>query len=132
MRYWFPLAALLMTTSIAVAAQTPVHEAVDAQEKPVTEQLNTRAAVEASGNRAAVATANSAGEAQYEADMAAYRAEVQANRQEVMADQARYERQQRAYADAMAVWRKQKAACDRGVLKECKKPTPNPADFYVY
>lgn len=123
MRHWFSPAILLLLFPVALTAQTPVHEAVDAQEKPVTEDLNTRAAVQA---------ANNANEAQYEADMAAYRAEVQANRQEIMADQARYERQQRAYADAMAVWREQKAACDRGVLKQCKKPTPNPADFYRY
>jgi hypothetical protein len=132
MRHWFSPAILLLLSPVALAAQTPVHEAVDAQEKPVTEELNTRAAVQASGNRAAVQATNNANQAQYEADMAAYRAEVQANRQEIMVDQARYERQQRAYADAMTVWRRQKAACDRGVLKQCKKPTPNPADFYRY
>lgn len=132
MRYGFPLPILLLMAPLALAAQTPKHDAVDAQEKPVTEQLNTRAAVAASDNRAATVAVNGAREAQYEADMAAYRAEVQAHRREIAADQARYERQQRAYADAMAVWREQKAACDRGVLKACKKPTPNPADFYVY
>lgn len=150
MRYQISLAMLLMLSPLPLAAQavaptepsrelpydrgydkqTPTHDAVDAAEKPVTETLNTRAAVVASGNRAAVATVNNANEAQYEADMAAYRAAVQANQQQISKDEARYERQQRAYADAMAVWREQKAACDRGVLKECKKPTPNPADFY--
>ncbi|WP_380877023.1 hypothetical protein ACFB49_11130 [Sphingomonas sp. DBB INV C78] len=110
--------------------QTPKHDAVDAVEKPVTEQLNTGAAVEASGNRAATETVNATNEAQYEADMAAYRASVQSKAQVAAADEARYETQQRAYADAMAVWREQKRACDRGVMKACKKPTPNPAEFY--
>lgn len=141
MRYGISLAALLLLSPLAVGAQavdpappteSAKHVAVDAQEKPVTEALNEEAAVEASGNRAAVQAVNRANEAQLEADMAAYRAQVQANRQEMLADEARYERQQRAYANAMAVWRDQKDACDRGVLKECKKPTPNPADFYGY
>lgn len=152
MSYHIPLAVMLAMSPLPLAAQAVVsqgvaqgapvdrgydkhtarHDAVDAQEKPVTESLNSRAAVEASGNRAAVDTVNSANQAQYEADMAAYRAEVQANRREMAADETRYDRQQRAYADAMATWREQKAACDRGVLKECKKPTPNPADFYGY
>lgn len=147
MRYTIPLMALLVIAPLPLAAQsattdmaqpapadpqTARQDAVDAQEKPVTENLNERAAVEASGNIAAVDTVNSANQAQYEADMSAYRSEVQANRREMLADQARYDRQQRAYANAMAVWRDQKNACDRGVLKQCKKPTPNPADFYGY
>ena len=106
MRYKIPLAMLLVASPLPLAAQavaptepsqelpydrgydkqTPRHDAVDAVEKPVTETLNTRAAVVASGTRAAVATVNNANEAHYEADMAAYRAAVQANQQQITKD----------------------------------------------
>ncbi len=62
--------------------------------------------------------------------MAAYREAVRANRRDAMRDQSRYDHQQRAYADAMAAWRMQTEACNRGRLKACKLPTPNPADYY--
>ncbi|AGH47951.1 hypothetical protein G432_01115 [Sphingomonas sp. MM-1] len=127
-----PIAALLAfaggaaVAQTAPAPQTAVENAADAQEVPVTRGLNAREGSEASAQQAA----SEAVQAQYEADMAAYRTSVQAHAQAVAQDEARFARQQRAYADAMAAWREQKRDCDRGVLKACKKPTPNPSDFY--
>ena len=43
---------------------------------------------------------------------------------------ARYVRQQVAYADAMTAWRAQVRACKNGYKRACNAPTPNPADFY--
>lgn len=106
------------------------HDAVDASEKPVTEALNREADISATTGTAAVETANANSEAQYEADMAQYRSSYEAAVKTAMADEARYDRQQRAYADAMSAWRLNVQACDRGRLSACKRPTPNPADFY--
>lgn len=128
-----PLFSLTLLLALPAAAQTTTPaqtNAANAAERPVTETLNADAAVQASDNRAVVATVNANNEAQYEADMAAYRASVEANRQAVAADQMRYSQQQRAYADAMSAWRDQKGACEKGRMKACKAPTPNPADFY--
>ena len=106
--------------------QTPKHDAVDAQEVPVTESLNDQAGRAAAVNE----IAGEVDQEQYRSDMEAYRADVAAHAAATARDDARYARQQRAYADAMAQWRAQTAACDRGKLKACKLPTPNPADYY--
>ena len=42
-----------------------------------------------------------------------------------------YDRRQRAYADAMYVWRMQVRDCERGFQFACNRATPNPADFYA-
>ena len=105
---------------------TPKHDAIDVQEAPVTRALNNDA------NQAA--TVNAIGSAmdqqQYRDDLAAYHDAVMAHHADAMSDQARFSRQQRAYADAMAQWRAQTDACNKGKLKACKLPTPNPADYY--
>lgn len=124
------LLALPATAQTITPAQNRAADAADAAEQPVTDTLNADAATQASDNRVAVATANATNEAQYAADIAAYRASVEASRQAVAADQVRYGQQQRAYADAMAAWRDQARACEKGRMKACKAPTPNPADFY--
>ena len=107
--------------------------AVDAQEAPVTQTLNN--AVAAVGNDAEKKNADNQAQyadakAQYEADRAAYRAAVEAHGQAVMRDDIRYDRQQHAYADAMAAWRLQVAECQAGHRKACDAPTPDPASFY--
>ncbi len=43
---------------------------------------------------------------------------------------ARYVRQQAAYADAMRVWRRQVWACHHGHPRACDLPAPYPAAFY--
>lgn len=42
----------------------------------------------------------------------------------------RYVRQQTAYANAMAAWRRQVAACKRGDRRACRAPSPRVASFY--
>ena len=106
--------------------QTPKHDAIDAQEAPVTQSLNAKAGQAAAVNE----IAGEVDQAQYQTDMEAYHADVMAHAAATMRDEARYGRQQRAYADAMAQWRAQTDACNRGKLKACKLPTPNPADYY--
>lgn len=78
------------------------------------------------GGLAAAATVNANNQAQYDADLAAYDAAMRAHGQQ----SARYARQKRAYADAMAVWRMQTAACLKGHQVACNAPTPDPANFY--
>ena len=114
---------------------TPKHRAVDAQEQPVTQALNAQAGAAASAASAqadAVNTADADAEAQahYQADLDSYRAAVDAHARTAMRDQDRFARQQHAYAEAMRAWRMQTYACEKGHLKACKLPTPNPADYY--
>ena len=73
---------------------------------------------------------NAENQAQYEADVAAYRDAVKAHAMATMKDDARYARQQRAYADAMAQWRIQVAECKKGSKTACDLPTPAPAAYY--
>jgi hypothetical protein len=105
---------------------TPKHDAVDAQEAPRTRELNATSALGAEVKQ----EVGEADRAAYEADLAAYHDEIMANRADAMRDSARFNRQQRAYADAMAQWRAQTIACEKGKLKACKLPTPRPADYY--
>jgi hypothetical protein len=116
-----------MNRTLALLAVTALGAApLLAQINPGTTALNN--GVAAAG--AATAAQNDATRAQYEADRAAYMdALVQHDRAVNRAD-ARYVRQQNAYADAMAVWRVQVEQCKRGRQKACDMPPPNPADYY--
>lgn len=97
-----------------------------AQEAQTTATLNANVAT---ANDAA-ATTNAVNQAQYEADRQAYMDALVAHDAAVDRGDARYVRQRNAYADAMAAWRMQADACKRGHQKACRKPTPNPADYY--
>lgn len=68
-------------------------------------------------------------QAQYDADMAAWMDSMRRRDNHIAANDARYDRQRRAYADAMYVWRMQVRDCERGYQFACNRPTPNPADF---
>ncbi len=105
---------------------TPKSQAINAQEAPVTRALNNTV------DQATTVDAVGAqmDQQQYQEDLAAYHDAVMANHADAMKDQRRFDRQQRAYADAMAQWRAQTDACNKGKLKACKLPTPNPADYY--
>ena len=81
---------------------------------------------EVDANVSATEATNAQKQAQYEQDVAEYRAKVRMNDR----DQMRYDRQQRAYADAMHQWRVQVALCEAGHTKVCKMPPPDPASFY--
>lgn len=95
---------------------------VNAVEAPITAGLNNQA--DASANRSNEA------EAQYQADRAAYQDALVRHDAAVDRTDARYARQQRAYADAMAAWRVQVQACKRGHQRACDMPPPNVADYY--
>lgn len=69
--------------------------------------------------------------AHYRMDRRAYIAAVEAQHdREVNRYDRRYVRQQVAYAEAMAAWRVQVAACKRDDRQACAAPTPRVADFY--
>lgn len=120
------LALPLASIGAAHAQDAANQAAADAQEQPVTQSLNNNI----QGNIEATKVVNATAQGQYEIDMAQYRADVEQHNRIVARDARRYSRQQRAYADAMAVWRQQVIACEKGHNKACKLPTPNPADYY--
>lgn len=68
--------------------------------------------------------------ARYEEDRAAYIAALRTHRREAALDARIYDRQQRAYADAMYAWRVQVEDCRRGRRAACNAPTPDPANFW--
>ena len=125
------LALFLSMAFIAVsgfAQQVPSPAVIDAREQVTTDALN-RAIQQ---NAQATDAANAERQRQYEQDRAAFRAAAEARRAKIMSDAMAYERQQRAYADAMAAWRIQSDACKKGDMKACKAPTPVPDDYYRY
>ena len=67
---------------------------------------------------------------QYARDMASYREALRTRRHIANRDMRRYDRQQRAYADAMRDWRRQRYACHHGSRRACRAPTPNPANYW--
>lgn len=105
-------------------------DAVNAQEAPVTATLNGQANVAASANANATASSNAADQAQYDLDRQAYLDALVKHDRAVNRTDARYVRQQRAYADAMAVWRVQVQECKKGHQRACELPPPNVADYY--
>ncbi len=111
----------------AFAQSISSNPAADAAEQPVTQSLNNSVA----GQAAATDAANNAMQNQYELDRAAFRAEVATRHAKIVDDQMAYARQQAAYADAMAAWRRQSDACKAGSMAACKARTPVPADFYT-
>lgn len=69
--------------------------------------------------------------AQGRMDRRAYQAVVMAqHHRAVNRYDRRYARQQRAYANAMAAWRRQVTACNHGNRRACRAHSPRVADFY--
>ena len=62
-------------------------------------------------------------------DRTAYRAALRARHRTIAVDAAIQEQREGAYAAAMADWRAQVAACERGHNRACKLPTPDPQDY---
>lgn len=120
------LATAQMQDAAPVQAPSPASEAVSAQTAPGV----AAAAAEANLRGGMIKADNVGATAVYARDMAAYRTAVRRHNRTLIRDQVRYDRQQRAYADAMAVWRDQIAACKRGSARACRAPTPDPAAFY--
>lgn len=78
---------------------------------------------------AAQAQATGVNSPQYQQDLAAYRAALRARHRTIAVDAAIQEQREGAYAQAMADWRAQVAACERGHNAMCKLPTPDPQDY---
>jgi hypothetical protein len=120
---------LVFMGATMLAAATCVNAQVDTSSAAI------NAARAASANRSeaieanAAVTMNADQQAQYEKDMAAYRDALSAQQHAKFADERRYDRQQRAYAQAVFDWRLQVEACHRGNNRACNAPTPNPADY---
>jgi len=126
-------AALMGITTAAPAQTAPAQTAPAAPDSPEAAANRDVAAQQAARQeKLAAASADNveAAQAQYEADMASYRAALRAHHRAVVADARIADRQQRAYADAMAVWRHQVYACKHGNNRACKAPTPDPAAFW--
>lgn len=117
-----------MKTLLIVAALVSLGTGA-AVAQSTTQEANAQAAAQAAAPTAADAV-NAENQAQYQADMAGYERALRANRREAIRDQVRYDRQRRAYADAMAAWRHQVYACQHGSNRACNAPTPDPAAFY--
>ena len=94
------------------------------------EGANGDVAVQAAQRQSGQAMTNADSQAQYQQDMEAYRRSLRVHDRRAVRDQVRYDRQQRAYADAMVAWRRQVYACHHGHTRACRAPTPNPANFY--
>jgi uncharacterized membrane protein affecting hemolysin expression len=89
-------------------------------------QANNAAAAQA--NQQANMNANE--QARYAEDRAAYLTALRSHNREAAMDAHIYDRQQRAYADAMYAWRVQVEDCHRGRRAACNAPTPDPANFW--
>ena len=113
-----------------VGVPSPAEPAVDAAQKPVTAALNGQVAAADAAASNANAALSADQQAQYDADRAQYIDALVRHDAAVNRTDARYVRQQRAYADAMSVWRVQVAECKKGRQSACRMPPPNVADYY--
>lgn len=112
------------------ATPMPHQKAINAAGAPATAALNNHVAAVTQANADANAANSAAVQAQYAADRIAYMDALVRHNAAVNRTDARYARQQNAYADAMRVWRAQVYACKHGHPSACNAPTPNPAAFY--
>lgn len=131
------IAALMGVAGTASAQTTPSNPAPTGSADPIpppntpgVAAANDSVAAQSAARSDAVTTSNAEAQAQYAEDMAAYRASLVTHRRAAVADARLYDRQQRAYADAMAAWRHQVYACKHGSNAACKAPPPDPADFW--
>lgn len=103
-------------------------EAINAQTRDDVARANSTANI-SSGSSVSAAAIQADLQAQYSADMASWLSAMRTRDANMAANAAQYDRQQRAYADAMYVWRMQVRDCERGFQFACNRPTPNPADY---
>lgn len=112
------------------ATPMPNQAQINAGGAPGTAAINNQVAATTSANNAAAAAQYQETQEQYEADRQAYMDALIKHDASVNRTDERYIRQQRAYADAMRVWRAQVWACKHGRKRACDMPPPNPASFY--
>jgi hypothetical protein len=103
-------------------------EAINAPNRDDVARANSSADV-TSGSSVNAAAVQADLQAQYSADMASWVETMRTRGAINAANQVEYDRRQRAYADAMYVWRMQVRDCERGYQFACNRPTPNPAEF---
>ena len=111
----------------------PHQDAINANGAPATAALNNNVASTTAANNdanAQVMAQYQESQEQYSADQQAYMDALVQHDHAVNRTDARYARQQHAYADAMRVWRAQVWACKHGNNRACNAPPPNPAAFY--
>ena len=121
------LISLLAAASIGAAI--PAVAQVDSQSKDVNAQVLAQTNGAEANQAQQQNTMNAEQQAQYQTDMAAYRQAMREHRRTQIADAARYDRQQRAYAQAMFDWRVQAAACQNGNTAACNLPAPDPTKY---
>lgn len=102
-------------------SNTPRSNAIAAETAPGVAAANAQIAAEASHSAIDPVQATK--------DRLAYRAAMRARHREIATDAAIQEQREGAYAQAMADWRAQVAACERGHTRACKLPTPDPANY---
>lgn len=105
------------------------NDAISAQTAPGVADANRSVAAQARFQAGAADAVNAAQDARYRADVQRYRAAMRARRHVIAADAALQNDRERAYAMAMADWRAQVRACERGHNRACKQPSPNPQDY---
>lgn len=103
-------------------------EAINAQTRDDVARANSTANG-TSGSSVSAAAVQADLQAQYNTDMASWLESMRSRDAKIAANAAQYDRQQRAYADAMYVWRMQARDCQLGFTFACNRPTPNPADY---
>lgn len=102
-------------------------EAINAPNRAELDAANRETNAPTAARDAAVA-ANA--QAAYDYDMANYLNTLRARDAAAAGNEAQYAAKQRAYADAMRVWRQNVYDCSRGSVTACRAPTPDPAAFY--
>ncbi|MFN3433221.1 MAG: hypothetical protein ACK4ZY_02385 [Sphingomonas sp.] len=103
--------------------------AIAAATAPGVADANAEVLAQARLQNGAAPAVNAANEARYAADVANYRAAMRARRHVMATDAAIQADRERAYAMAMADWRAQVAACERGHTRACKLPSPDPQNY---
>jgi hypothetical protein len=102
-------------------SNTPRSDAIAAETAP---------GVAAANNQVAAQTSPSAIDpVQATKDRLAYRAALRARHRTIAVDAAIQEQREGAYAQAMADWRVQVAACKRGHQRACDMPSPDPQNY---
>jgi len=115
------------------ATPMPHQDAINAAGAPTTAAINNQVSSTTAANNdanAAIVAQYQESQEQYAADQQAYMDALVKHDAAVNRTDARYVRQQHAYADAMRVWRAQVWACNHGNKRACNAPPPNPASFY--
>jgi hypothetical protein len=101
-------------------------EAINAQTRDDVARANSTANITSGGSAGAIQADL---QSQYDADMASWLTTMSERDKSIVRNARTHAAQQRAYADAMYVWRMQVRDCERGFTFACNRPTPNPADF---